>query len=348
MITLNIYGNIEPTIISKKLGVGISNPPNDWIKGLQDDMLEEMLVHEHNLKVWGKREFKNSKLSNYDLAELVKKAKWNISHNSELEVIARNLVAIDVLDFENSYLQLKNDTMDSPTCEVSFPLKFINFCNKIQNSSKGKDVLNKRIPFSTFSSDEFNEKPRILNFFRAILNSQLDFENYNKECMSSLVKVGALIDDFLQKEEDFWILDYIINSMYHDRDYNAYHVFKVMSLIEMLIINPSGNGKLVGELERKLPQFLNGTRIDITKKVTFAEIMRKLRNKIAHGDYKAMQQLLQIYRDEFMVNYVFDEFEHSIENWTYLNICCRLDEVLNEIVWELITNKNQLRALQYA
>ncbi|HBJ01325.1 MAG TPA: hypothetical protein DDY89_11725, partial [Lysinibacillus sp.] len=176
MIILNIYGNIEPTIISKKLGVGISNPPNDWIKGLQDDMLEEMLVHEHNLKVWGKREFKNSKLSNYDLAELVKKAKWNISHNSELEVIARNLVAIDVLDFENSYLQLKNDTMDSPTCEVSFPLKFINFCNKIQNSSKGKDVLNKRIPFSTFSSDEFNEKPRILNFFRAILNSQLDFE----------------------------------------------------------------------------------------------------------------------------------------------------------------------------
>ncbi|MEK5358056.1 hypothetical protein [Paenibacillus sp. FSL L8-0709] len=351
MIILNFYGNIKPTIISKKLGVGISNPPSDWVNGLQDDMLEEMLVLEHNLKVWKKEGFMDTQLSNYDLAELIKKTEWNISledYNSNLELIARNLVAIDVLDFENSYLQLKNDTMDSPTCEVSFPLKFINFCNKIQHSSKGKDVLKNRIPFSTFSSDEFNEKPRILNFFSAMLNSQLDFDNFNNECISSLVKVGALIDAFLQKEEDFWILDYIINSMYHDRDYNAYHVFKVMSLIEMLIINPSGNGRTVGELERKLPLFLKELRLEPTKKVTFAQIMRQLRNKIAHGDYRAIQKLLKRYRDEFMINYQYDEFEYSIENWTYLNICCRLDEVLNEIVWELITNKNQLKVLQYA
>lgn len=351
MIILNFYGNIQPTIISQKLGVGISNPPSDWVNGLQDDMLEEMLVLEHNLKVWRKEEFMDTQLSNYDLAELVKKAKWNISTEdgrSNLEVIARNLVAIDILDFENSFLQLKNDTMYSPTCEVSFPQKFINFCNMIQYSSKGKDILNNRIPFSTFSSDEFNEKPRILNFFRAMLNSQLDFENYNNECLSSLKKVGALIDDFLQMDEDFWILDYIINSMYHDREYNAYHVFKVMSLIEMLIINPSGNGRAVGELERKLPIFLKESQIVTAKKATFAQIMRQLRNKIAHGDYRAIQQLLKRYRDEFMINYQYDEFEYSIENWTYLNICCRLDEVLNEIVWELITNKNQLRALQYA
>ncbi|WP_225999819.1 hypothetical protein [Paenibacillus sp. BJ-4] len=350
MIILNFYGNIEPTIISKKLGVGISNPPSDWVIVLQDEMLEEMIVLEHNLKVWRKEDFKDIQLSNYDLTQLVKKAKWNIpleDYSSDLEVIARNLVVIDVLDFKNSYLQLKNDTMDSPTCEVSFPRKFINFCNKIQYSSKGKDVLNNRIPFSTFSSDEFNEKPRILNFFRAMLNSQLDFENYNNECLSSLVKVGALIDDFLQKEEEFWIFDYIINSMYHDREYNAYHVFKVMSLIEMLIINPSGNGRTVGELERKLPLFLKEPRIVAAKKATFAQIMRQLRNKIAHGDYRAIQLLLKRYREEFMINYQYDEFEYSIENWTYLNICCRLDEVLNEIVWELITNKERLRLLQY-
>lgn len=351
MIILNFYENIEPTIISKKLGVGISNPPSDWIKGLQDDMLEEMLVLEHDLKVWEKEGFMDTQLKNYDLAELVKKTKWNISldnYDSDLELIASNLVVIDVMDFENSYLQLKNDIMDSPTCEVSFPRKFINFCYKIQYSSKGKEVLNNKIPFSTYSSDEFDEKPRILNFFRAMLNSELDFEKYNNECISSLVKVGALIDGFLQKEEDFWVLDYIINSMYHDREYNAYHVFKVMSLIEMLIINPSGNGRTVGELERKLPLFIKEIRLGTTKKAIFAQIVRQLRNKIAHGDYRAIQQLLKRYRDEFMVDYEYDEFEYSMENWTYLNICCRLDEVLNEIVWELITNKNQLRVLQYA
>lgn len=351
MIILNFYGNIEKTIISKKLGIGVSNPPSDWIKGLQDDMLEEILVREHNLKVWAKEEFMNIQPSNYDLTALVQKANWNNylkDYNSDLEVIAKNLIAIDVLDFENSYLKLKNNIMDSPTCEVSFPLKFIDFCNKIQRSSKGKGILNNTIPISTFSSDEFHEKPRILNFLYAMLDSKLDFEDYNNGCLSSLIKVGALIDDFLQNDEDFWVLDYIINSMYHDREYNAYHVFKVMSLIEMLIINPSVNGRTVGELERKLPLFIKDLQLGNNKKVIFAQIMRQLRNKIAHGDFRGIQQLLKRYRDEFMINYKYDEFEYSIENWTYLNICCRLDDILNEIVWELITNKDQLRLLQYA
>ncbi|GJM72662.1 hypothetical protein HMSSN036_48780 [Paenibacillus macerans] len=243
------------------------------------------------------------------------------------------------LDFENSYLQLKNNTMDSPTCEVLFPRKFINFCNIIQYAAGAKDDLNNRIPFSIYSSDELNAKPRILNYFRAMIKHEFDLEIYKNECISSLVRIGSLIDDFLQGEEDFWMLDYIINSMYHDRDYDAYHIFKVMSLIEMLIINPLRNGRTVGELERKLPQFLKEDQVEDAKKASFVEIMRKLRNKIAHGDYRGIQQLLERYRNEFMVNYEYDEFEYSIENWIYLNICCRLDEILSEIVWKLITNK---------
>ncbi|THF84412.1 hypothetical protein [Cohnella fermenti] len=188
MIILNMYGKIEPVIISTKLGVGISNPPNDWVSGLQDDIMEEILIHEHNFKTWVRMGFRHLTFQKYDPTALVKKTNWNLTtsrNKSDLHVIAQNLIGINVLDFENSYLRLKNDTMDSPTCEVSYPQKFIDFCNMIQNAPSARNVLNHKIPFSTYSSDELNSKPRILCFLRAMLKHDFNLENYKKECIAS-------------------------------------------------------------------------------------------------------------------------------------------------------------------
>ncbi|WFR57147.1 hypothetical protein QA584_26650 [Anaerocolumna sp. AGMB13025] len=96
----------------------------------------------------------------------------------------------------------------------------------------------------------------------------------------------------------------------------------------MLIINSKGKGKTAGEIEKKLPEFLSDS-IPQKERVLFSEIMRKLRNKIGHGDFEAVQQLLEQYRQSFMQDFWFDEFEYSIENWTYGNICIYLDEALN-------------------
>ncbi|MFE4711905.1 hypothetical protein ACFRAM_13610 [Paenibacillus sp. NPDC056722] len=349
MILLNVYGKIEPLIISRKLGIEVSNLPNDWVLGFQDDLAEEILLREQNIRVWGKTNISSMGITNYKPSELVKAANWSVDsgvHVSDLQIIAENLIGIQMLDLDNSYMRLKNEMMDSPSCETSYPYMFIKFCCTIQNAFSAKNILHQRIPFCTYSSDEFNSKPLILNFLSATMNYDSNTEKYKKECISSLIKVGAIVDNFLESEEDFWMFDYIINSMFFDQKYNAYHIFKVMSLIEMLIINPNGTGKTVGELESKLPQFLTGIRVEDTKRTIFAEIMRKLRNKIAHGDFKAVQQLLERYRTEFMGNYDYDEFEYSIENWTYLSICCALDEILSEIIWQLITNKSKIRSIQ--
>ena len=113
----------------------------------------------------------------------------------------------------------------------------------------------------------------------------------------------------------------------------------------MLIINPKGNGQTAGEMERKLPQFLS-EHIDIVKQPLFAEIMRKLRNKIGHGDFKSVQQLLGQYRNSFMQNFWYDEFEYSVENWTYGDICLNLDRTLKEILWLMLFNRSQLTNIQ--
>jgi|GEM_PF-5820415 len=41
MILISIYGRTEPIIISKKLGIGICNPQNDWVEGFPNDFDEE-------------------------------------------------------------------------------------------------------------------------------------------------------------------------------------------------------------------------------------------------------------------------------------------------------------------
>jgi hypothetical protein len=74
--------------------------------------------------------------------------------------------------------------------------------------------------------------------------------------------------------------------------------------------------------------------------------MRKLMSKIAHGDFKEVKTILEQYRNDFMQNFQYDEFEHSIENWTYISICCELDKILSEVLWKLISDKQGLKVFQ--
>lgn len=123
------------------------------------------------------------------------------------------------------------------------------------------------IPMVTYDSDELFTTPHIINY----LSARVADKNFNSKenftlGLSSLKQIGSKIDNFLSIDKGFWLLDYIINALSEDQQSgNVYHVFKTMSLIEMLLINPSNSGRTQGEMERKLPQFLSD-RIDSSKK----------------------------------------------------------------------------------
>lgn len=350
MVLLNIYGKIQPVIISKKLGVGISNLPIDWVNGLQDDLVEEILIHNHHIKSYEKKNLNNNWVSKkYDLKQMVKKLGWLENGKKATQIIAENLIEIKVSAFHNSLLQIKNQHISDPTCEPQYARKFLNLCYKVQSSNNAKKIIPDRVPFSIYNSDDFNDKPRILSDLQFSLNPH-PFRKFQQNArtiggIKSLMYLGKLIDKFLISIEDFWLLDYIINAIFSDDEPNTYHIFKVVSLIEMLIINPSK--KMAGEIEQKLPQFLSDN-IEASQHVLFAEIIRKLRNKIGHGDFNAVQKLLWQYQHYFMKNFCFDECEYSIENWIYNSICLRLDETLNEILWLMISDRDKLVKIQKA
>lgn len=350
LVLLNMYGKIPPTTISQKLGVGICNPAFDWVAGLQDDFTEEILLHNYDIASFSKTgDDVRWATKRYNLEQIINHLGWQEKGVTAMQIIAEHLIEIQVSDFDNSLLQLKNENLDSPTCEPQYTRKFLNFCCMVQSSNGAHKIIPEQIPFSTYNSDDFHARPLILNYLEAMLhphpNHKISVESYTDGGIKSLKYLGSLIDDFLDSNEGFWLLDYIMNAIFSDTEQNAYHIFKVMSLIEMLIINPKGNGKTVGEIEHKLPLFLSD-RIEISQRTLFSEIMRKLRNKIGHGDFKAVQQLLEQYRQPFMENFWFDEYEYSIENWIYGDICAQLDEALNEILWLMLFDNAQLMQIQ--
>lgn len=350
MVLLNMYGKIQPTVISTKLGVGICNPAADWVEAFQEDFEKEILVHNHDIRTFENAGHDiNWAVGRYDLDGIVKTLGWQEDGKSAMRIITEHLIEIQVMDFENSLLLKKNEHLDSPTCEPQYTRKFLNFCCNVQSSPKAQKVIPRKIPFSTYNSDDFHAQPLIINYLQGMLHPHPDYkitvDDYTAGGIESLRYIGNLIDDFLICDEDFWLLDYIINAIFSDEEYNAYHIFKIMSLIELLIINPKGNGKTTGEMERKLPQFIPDC-ISSINGTLFAGLMRKFRNKIGHGDFKAVQLLLEQYRNAFMKNFWFDEIEYSIENWTYGDICLRLNETINELLWFMLSNKSQLTALR--
>lgn len=347
MILLNFYGKIQPTIISKKLGVGISNPASDWVQGLQDDFEEEIIVHKHRIEALNKIGHDMSTFSDkYDLGKIVENLGWHEDGKKDGQIIAEHLVEMLVLDFDNSLLQLKNTNLDSPTCEMQYAKKFIILCQRICSATINNSTLAKYMPFITYDSDELNSIPLMINYLGTYIKASSSRDNKNTEkVINCLQEMGQMIDNFILSEEDFWLFDYIVDALSDIHEQSAYHIFKVMSLIEMLIIKPTSNGKTRGEIEKKLLPFLP-QRIDQTKQQLFSEILRKLRNKIGHGDYMAVAILLEQYRQEFMQNFWYDEFEYSIDNWTYGNICWNIDETLNNILWFMFSDRGKWENLR--
>jgi hypothetical protein len=342
MVLIDIYGKIEPMIISEKLGVSICNPDNGWTLGFQDDFKEEILIHSHAIEMYKKRGMDTSIFKGrYNLKNIVEKLGWREDDKSEEQIIAEHLIEMQVLDFDNSLLQKKNTHLDSPTCEEQYTVKFLMFCQMVMDSKCANKGVCGQIPFITYDSERYNCKPLIINYLDSRVRgdepSNIDINKINS--ISALQKVGKLIDGFLDTEEDFWLFDYIVDAVSNSNTQGAYQIFKIMSLIEMLIINDK-NGKTHGKMEKNLPQFLP-ERIEDSKRELFADIMRKFRNKIGHGDINAVKALLEQYRENFMMNFGYDEFEYSIDNWIYGNICINVNETLNNILWLMISDKKK-------
>ena len=197
MVLLNIYGKINIEILSSKIGIGISNLRPDWIEGFQDDFEEEIAIRlkniENNKKYVDKYGW--SELPQYYYKEIVETAGWREDGKSDKEIIAENLISLEVLDFKNSCLTLKNPCLDSPTCEKEYPEKFIEFCTFLQDAYSAKGIIRRGFPFCIYSESLY-QKPLVLSFLSAMLKRNNEIKDYTVSCIESLKEIGKIIDNF--------------------------------------------------------------------------------------------------------------------------------------------------------
>lgn len=196
--------------------------------------------------------------------------------------------------------------------------KVINFMNFLAYS---RPIYNGRgfptpVPQWTYSSNHDE-----LDYYRIFWGGESVTQYLN-----SMLEWGKLFDNFLINRERYLQLDYLINSIYKDNEYNEYHLIKDFSLCQLMLEN-----KCEAELDIKLQRFLPD-RLSNDEKQLCAKLLRQLRNKIAHGDFIAFEEKIEEYAIRFLDGkFEFDYSEYSRKNWTIEHVCCLLDDVLKKI-----------------
>lgn len=353
MVILEMFGKIDEIIISEKLGIVIKNLDEDWKNDMPYDFIEELKIREVEADRYS--DF-SVPVKNYDLEEILSDRYYDgifqvvDSQQENLSELASKLISIQIVDYDNTYLNYNNSMICNPTCEKEFEEKLIKFLHFIISHNFERDSKMK-IPYWMYSSEhDFFQKPKMILGVDRTRNKRGLFRNHNVDLynyIESLKYFGERIDNYLENENDFYKLDYLINSIYENESYNAIHLFKMISLIEMLLIDSKSKGLQSGNFHIKLAPFLTEDKFkNDAEKKEFSDIIRVIRNKIAHGNFLATKKKLEEFAQKFMKNYWFDYIEYSRENWIYLNLCCILNEIVSKIIWLELSDKKKMERIK--
>lgn len=334
MVVLNIFGKIEPICICNKLKLYISNLPNgesnNWNKELVDEMRTAVKMNIIESEKLGMK-------PNINIREIYSRhfPQNPLSDDTTEEVyLQKNADNMICLYFDYSYQDMPlgdwdTNCFDGRLCEEDYAEKVIDFINFV---SSGKSTqIPSFVPQWVYSSNH-----DLQNCHRIFWGEQRA-EIY----IESLKKWGQLFDIFLKYKNDYLQLDYLMNSIHTDNDYNTYHYFKMYSLCQLFLEKSKES-----ELDWKLPQFLDHN-YPLEERNEIAKLLRQMRNKIAHGDFIGLENKIEEYAQKVMDGrYSFDYSEYSRKNWVLLNACCLLEDTVRNIIIMLFTDREKLKSIK--
>ena len=327
MVVLNIYKKIEPLCISNKLGLYISNindcPYHGWCEYIVDEFNKSYEIAKIiNIKINPEKSaYEHYKKHFPDLTQNY------TSFNTEMiEEIVSNLVCI-YLDYDYEDMPMGNweeNPFDGRCCEKDYAENIIGFFRFMSKDSN--------TPFCIYSSNS-NEPTSFHNLLWVNCNSDSKIE--------TLKYWGKKFDTFLDEKNDYLQLDYLISAICDENNCDAYHLAKLYSLCQLFLENEHES-----ELDKKLPQFINGDYSELERD-GIAELLRQMRNKVAHGDFVAFESKAEEFAKKFMDGrYWFDYSEYSRKNWVLLHVCCLLSDSIRVMINKLFDNKSYMVALK--
>lgn len=337
MLVLNCYGKINRTCISKKLGMYLSNLPayveNNW-KNTLKEQLGFAKEAEKLVKCYLNANYSSRIFELYRKVFPYKEVPREFI-DANYEELANMMICV-TLEYDYDDMPLggwETNCFEGRFCEDDYAEKIINFMNFLAYSNPlyGDVGFPVPVPQWTYSSNHDE-----LDYYRIFWGG----ENVT-QYLNSMLEWGKLFDDFLISRERYSQLDYLINSIYKDAEYNEYHLVKDFSLCQLAL-----EKKWEGELDIKLQRFLPESLSD-DEKQRCAKLLRQLRNKIAHGDFVTFEEKIEEYAVQFLDGkFVFDYSEYSRKNWTIGHICCLLDDILRRIFYMMFYDYRTLESIK--
>lgn len=346
MVILNTLGKIEKTFISKKLGLYISNLPdggednwNNWQEGMKETLSVAYKIKKIEASQYIGKFGNDSK--NIFQDRVLEDAKRLLDTSDEpeeviiekyIDYLSKNMMCIE-FDYSNSSIPDEEDSFScfgGGTCEEDPAEKILNFmsfcCERIGSRAN--------IPFCIYSTS-----PRFDHDYIHLFSVTTE---YNKQ-IEQLMKIGNLLDAFLVEEKDFYQLDYLCNALFdiYAEKSNTYHYMKVYSLCSLFL-----EREWEGELDYKLPCLMDLSK-PLSERKDMAELMRKIRNKIAHGDFKRLNPLVEDYAKKYMDGkFWFDYTEYTRPSWILLHISCRLEEIVRTLIYLMLTDRERIEKIR--
>ena len=329
MVVLSICKKIEPICLSKKLGLFISNlvdcPYDGWNERVTEEFIRSRRIAEINAENW-KINFGIHAYEHYKKQFPLMMKEFSCINDEAIKKIVSNLVCI-YLDYDYDDMPMggwEDNPFDSRLCEKDYAEMIIDFLRFLSD--------NGNCPFWIYSSNYHEPTP-----FHNLLWVKDDSERK----IAYLKFWGAKIDSFLEERNDYLKLDYLIRSIHDEHGYDAYYLSKMYSLCQLFLENEHES-----ELDQKLPQFINPS-YESNERTEIAQILRQMRNKVAHGNFVDFEKKAEEYAVKFMDgHYSFDYSEYSRQNWVLLNVCCLLSETVKTMIKKEFDNKAFMNSLK--
>ena len=331
MIVLNFYGKIPRICISEKLGLFLSNLPDDEDNNWREELAEEV---ELAVKADGIYQKKIGTSYPCEIAKLYHR----IFPNKDIPIsfekrhfyeIAEQMIC---LSFEYKYEDMplggyETNCFDGRSCEEDCAEKIIDLINFLAYDNSFPEP----IPQWIYSSNHDE-----IDHYRIFWGGE-EATPY----IESFKKWGELFDKFLQDRNDYLMFDYILNALHKDNEYNEYHLLKSYSLCQLFLEKEHES-----ELDKKLPQFIDD-RMNATERAECAALLRRMRNKIAHGDFIAFEDVVEEFAVKFMDGHFwYDYSEYSRKNWVIGYVCCLVDNVLRQLIWLMFYDRASLEQIK--
>lgn len=368
MTGTDLLKKTKPICISEKLGLYLKNPRDNnsfkYVKSLVKQNYHSIMNNHKNYK----RECMAYLADNYyDF-----KKKYNISiitTNQMFNLITRNINVLEIIpsdttliaNDEDYFLTDENDdyytspdkALINPIDEYEIEYKILFLFNLLQT----KSFLNNDITVSFYTGypvwDENNifdslwkktyreRRKKYFGFYKYYPTSNDEYSNK----VYKLKEFGKKLDNFLEEIDDFFRLDFIIETLMSANN-TPHSIPSYTLLIEMLIINP--RERIREQYKKKIKFFVNkGDFSSENQIVDFSKRLYDIRSRLVHGNYNSLKKELKDFDKIYNANSEYDFGEFKEENWILQNVSYRLKNIVINILEKMLNDKKWLNDFKF-